>query len=237
MFRPRLSGLLADFPRRRHGWQQRKSPKLLLHLVLLSTTLVAVNGCAVTGPWRLAKQRQGIELYLQEYPDSAIPEFKGVVTINTSLQNVMSMLTDFSSWPDWVYGCRHAEVVRTLGYSEAYLYQITDMPLISDRDALLHGVTKVDESGNEIVIHVEAAPRYCDNNDISGCRLPNESRLVRVTQLNGSFHLKKLGPDKVLVTWRQHVEPGGGVPDWITRFMLSKVPMRSLQKLKQRLER
>jgi len=202
--------------------------------VLLTVVLLA--GCAVTGGWQPVRDSKAVQVYLREHPNSPIPEFRAVTTFNASLGRVVSILTDFGAWSDWVYGYRHAEILQTIGYTEAYIYQIIDLPIVRDRDMLMHAELRRRDESNEVIIEVESAPHYCDNSQRSACRAPNESDLVRVTELSATFRLKQLDNNQVELVWRQHLEPGGRLPAWLTRLMLARVPVSSLRELRKQVE-
>lgn len=200
----------------------------LAGVIVLVTFL---SGCAVTGGWQPERDGKDVRVDFREYPGSAIPEFRAVITIHASRSSVVSVMTDFGAWPEWVYGCRHAEILQTIGYTRAYVYQVTELPIVRDRDMLMHAEMTAME--DEVVIEVESVPDYCKNNERSSCRVPNESDLVRVRELSATFRIKQLDDDQVEVSWQQHFDPGGNIPSWATRLMLAKVPTWSLQRLKQ----
>lgn len=188
-------------------------------------------GCAVTGGWQPEREGKDVRVDFREYPGSAVPEFRAVVTIDASRSRVVSVMTDFGAWPEWVYGCSHAAVLQTIGYTEAYVYQVTELPIVRDRDMLMHA--EMMTTDDEMVIEVESVPDYCENNERSACRVPNESNLVRVTELSATFRIRRLDNDQVEVSWQQHLEPGGHIPAWATRLLLVRVPVWSLRQLKQ----
>lgn len=200
----------------------------LAGVVVLVTFL---SSCAVTGGWQPKREGKDVRVEFREYPGSAIPEFRAVVTIEASRSSVVSVMTDFGAWPEWVYGSRHAEILQTIGYTEAYVYQVTGLPIVRDRDMLMHA--EMTTTDDEMVIEVESVPDYCENNERSSCRVPNESDLVRVTELSATFRIRQLDNDQVEVIWQQHLDPGGHIPAWATRLMLPRVPVWSLRELKQ----
>lgn len=197
---------------------------------------VLLNACAVHGDWRLQQETDAVRYFEREYPGSAIPEFRAEVRIRASLQDVMNVLTDFASHPDWIHRLESTGVVRTAGFAEAYLYQVVDLPLIADRDMLVHGRIVPKEPGKHVVLELKAVPDYCDGKEISACEAPNRSDLVRVRQLSGIFDIRRVEPDWVEVSWCQHLDPGGAVPAWATRLMLADVPIESLRNLKTLVE-
>jgi uncharacterized protein YndB with AHSA1/START domain len=197
---------------------------------------VLLNACAVHGDWRLQQETDAVRYFEREHPGSAIPEFRAEVRIRASLQDVMNVLTDFASHPNWIHRLASTSVIRTVGFAEAYLYQVVDLPLIADRDMLVHGRIVPVEPGEHVVLELEAAPDYCEDKTIQACEAAKRSGLVRVRQLSGTFDIRRVDPDRVEVSWQQHLDPGGAVPAWATRLMLKDVPIESLRNLKALVE-
>lgn len=213
------------------------SYRTILGTIPAALATVLLGACAVHhDDWRLREAADEVRYFERAYPGSAIPEFRAEVRIRASLQQVMSVVTDFSSHPDWIHRLRSAGIVKTVGFAEAYLYQVVDLPLIADRDMLVHGRIVPKTPGEHVVLELEAAPDYCDDKTIEACEAPKRSRLVRVRQLSGTFDIRRTGPDWVEVSWRQHLDPGGAVPAWATRLMLKDVPIKSLRNLKALVE-
>ncbi len=192
--------------------------------IVVIILLALLGGCATTGGGK------DITVRFEEYPRSSIPAFVAKVRIESSIGNVMSILMDFSSWPGWAYGCERIEVLETIGYTDAYLYQVTKVPVIRNRDSIIHAMSS--SSDGEVVIRFEAAPDYCLDSQRSACEMVNESRLIRVTEMSGSFALRNVSANEVEVTWQQHLDPAGWVPDFLVRWKQGDIPVRSLTRLK-----
>jgi hypothetical protein len=199
-------------------------------LALTLSVILLTAGCANTSVKDQVAVKDGIELRFEDFPGSSIPTFVATVRIESSVGNLMAMLMDFSSWPNWAYGCERIDVLQTIGYTEAYVYQVTNVPVIRDRDSILHAISTV--SDGEVVIDFESAPDYCLNNDKSACESTKNSSLIRVRQMSGSFSLKQVSAKEVDVTWLQHQDPGGLVPDFLVRLNLKDIPLKSLSRLK-----
>lgn len=203
---------------------------------LILFPLITITGCATYTDWTLTSNRDGVPVYLQEFPGSDIPQFRASVTIRASRNDVVSALTDFTSYPDWVYQCERAEVIKLAGYTQAYIYQVTRLPLVRDRDMIMHGTLSLQQKQNRVTIELNTEPDYCREETSPLCTEINASNLVRVKVASGRFSITQLDDEHVRVDWQQHMEPGGWLPDWITRMMLDDVPRKSLSNLKQRLE-
>lgn len=202
--------------------------------------LLLLSGCAVTGGWQQVRQGEAVDLYYRAHPDSPIPRFRAVVSIDASRAAVMSVLTDFGSWPEWLYRCESAEIIGTRGYREAWIYQVTDLPVVRNRDVIMHATISTNVGEDDVVIEARTAPEYCDSAEADGrsvCREIRNANHVRVAALSGRFRIRSLEGGQVQVVWEQHIDPGGMLPDWLVRMMLDDLPMRSLRRLKQIVER
>ncbi|MFT6435610.1 MAG: hypothetical protein ACJAVI_003665 [Candidatus Azotimanducaceae bacterium] len=200
-----------------------------LLVLTLAVTLLAAS-CANTPVKDQVKVIDGIELRFEDFPDSSIPAFVAKVRIRSSMGNLMLMLMDFSSWPDWAYGCERIEVLQTVGFTEAYLYQVTRVPVIRDRDSILHAISTTFDG--ETLINFESAPDFCLKSERAACESTKNASLVRVREMSGSFSLKQISNEEIEVTWRQHQDPGGLVPEFLVRSNLSDIPLKSLTRLK-----
>ncbi|MBD3649351.1 MAG: hypothetical protein HUJ31_18300 [Pseudomonadales bacterium] len=187
----------------------------------------------MTGGWRQVQTTDDVVLSYREYPGSAIPEFRASTVIEGSRSSVISVMTDFGSWPEWVYRCDRAQIIQTRGYEEAWIHQVTDLPVVRDRDVIMHAVIRTIDG--DILIEVEAAPDFCDDKESSSCR-ETDGPYVRVTQMKGTFRIRRHDDGKVEVLWQQYLDPNGLIPAWMTRMMLDDIPIRSLQRLKQIVE-
>lgn len=208
------------------------------YFLVLGLSVLSLNGCASLSPdWQLQKQSDGISYSTrQSQQQPSLPEFKASVRINASIPDVMALVTDFSRHPEWVYRCKELSIISLKGYTEAYLYQVNSLPVIKDRDIILHARTLSSDDGSQVRILLSAAPHFCDNNDDEDCAAIRESKYIRVTEAEGEFVLNKIDNATTEIIWQQFLTPGGAIPNWLFRAMLADVPMQSLRRLKELLE-
>ena len=121
--------------------------------------------------------------------------------------------------------------MQIIGYQEAYVYQVTALPLVRDRDAIVHARLSSNDSGDKLTIVFESAPDYCLKNKRDACQITNQENTIRVRELVGQFVLQRISKDETILTWEQYTEPAGMIPDWATTLMLPRVPVRSLTQL------
>jgi hypothetical protein len=148
----------------------------------------------------------------------------------------MTVLTDFAAWPSWVYGSEQVTLLQAIGFTGAYVYQVTRLPLVRDRDVIMHATISSVTPGKEVVVKFELDPDYCDESERESCAGPNTSTHVRLRELSGFFRITQVARGEVEIIWHQHMDPGGMLPDWIVRMMQPRVPVQSLSRLKALLE-
>ena len=105
----------------------------------------------------------------------------------------------------------------------SYQYSIMSTPWpISDRDNIFRSVMTRDETTGSVEITVDAAPDH----------YPVQKRLHRVTRAKGSWLLTPDGPNKTHVKFVMHLEPGGGIPDWMVNAQIIATPFDALTNMR-----
>ncbi|WP_317933368.1 START domain-containing protein [Halioxenophilus sp. WMMB6] len=212
-------------------------------LLLVLLTLLA-SGCTslrTTEPspaneWQLTKQQAGIDFYTRPSELGPLPEFKASTVLKVPKGEVMNLLLDFERHPQWVYGCQESEMIAMESYTEAYIYQVTKMPVIKGRDLIMLATTTEDYANGQTIIELQAAPDYCANNSDRDCTAIRAANYVHVQHARGRFIVTELSEQSTQIDWIQYVDPAGLVPHWLVRANLARVPIKSLRQLKALLE-
>ena len=205
--------------------------------VIVVCLLLAVTGCAtLQSSWQQKTEKSAVTYYTRASKVASIPEFKATVEIKAPISDVITTLTDFSSHPQWVYGCQQSEVLGLNSLSDAYVYQVTKIPLLKDRDTIMHATIKSSNGGNRVLIRFKSSPNYCDDKDTSKCDLTKDNNYVRVQDAMGTFLITAIDSQTTAIEWTQFLDPAGALPHWLFRSRLSQVPIKSLNSLKELVE-
>lgn len=173
--------------------------------------------------WELAKDKDGIKVFLKTVPGSKIKEFKGMTNIKSSLDSILAVLNDTEACPKWIHNCKDAFKLSEISFNEGYVYQVINFPFpVKDRDLILHSVMTQDVDTNQVTIKLTAVPDY----------IP-ETRNVRIKKSDGLYLLKPLPDRSIEVTWQHHTEPEGGIPKWIVNSLLVDTPFKTLNNLRE----
>ncbi len=206
--------------------------KTLLVLVLV-TLLVP----ALAGEWELERDEQGIRVYTREVPFSDIRQFRAEMTLPASLDLVLAVFDDFKHYPEWKFKVSMSGVLSQPDETSWYHYQDIRMPFpLDDRLFILHSRLEP-VSTREVVIDTRAVPDYCADNSEQPCHLIHSSDALVVKQASGRHVLQQLEDGSTRVTWTQHAEPGGRLPDWLVNAMLVDGPWETFSKLREQVSR
>jgi hypothetical protein len=93
---------------------------------------------------------------------------------------------------------------------------------VTNRDVVFHIQITHDPETKAATIRLTAAPAYTPETDN-----------VRMQQSTGEYVFEPAADGMVNVTWRQHAEPAGGIPQWLINAMLVDIPFNSLKALQQ----
>lgn len=214
------------------------------HLSVILAALVIgialLPGCAqLPSSWQTQKEKPPVTYSTRSSPLPALPEFKAEVTVQAPMAKVKNVLMDFARHPQWVFGCQRSEIISLDNYTDATVYQVTQLPIVRNRDVIMAAKARDGENNHDqptFTVTLEAVPDFCQDNTSTGCQRVNQSKLVRVRQAQGSFTLTELAPEQTHVSWQQYLDPAGSLPAWLYHANLAQVPIKTLRNLKQLVE-
>jgi hypothetical protein len=196
----------------------------LLTQISLGFLLIIIGGTqSQADDWTLEKQADGIDVYTRPVAGSYIKEFKGEGVVGVDVEDIVGLLRDAGRFKDWFPNTSESRLVKREG-DTSYQYSVMATPWpISDRDNVFRSVTTRDESTGRVEITVNAAPT----------EVPIQDGRHRVTRAKGSWQLTPQGPERTLVTFIMHLEPGGGLPDWMVNARIVATPFEALMNLRK----
>lgn len=174
-------------------------------------------------PWKLAEQQYGIDVYTRPVSGSGIMEFKAEAEINAPLDSIDTLLHDASLFKTWFPNTPKSKLLKREG-EVSYQWSVLRTPWpISDRDNVLRAVTKKDREAGIVQISVVAAPDAH----------PEQEDYVRVREAHGKWILESIGERKTRVLFQMHLEPGGGIPQWLINASVVDTPLEAITNLRE----
>jgi hypothetical protein len=183
------------------------------------------SGLAQAEDWQLAKDEDGIKIYLSEVPGSKYKAYRGVTTIASDVATLRELQEDVKGSCAWIHACAEQSLLKHEG-GESWIYTRFKMPWpVEARDSVLHVVSEQGADGS-LTRKLDGQPQY----------IPDDKDHTRVASLKGFWSLvPKDG--KVEVTYQVHTEPGGSVPSWLANSFVVDAPFNTLKGLRELAEK
>lgn len=161
--------------------------------------------------WELVKNESSIAVYSREISGRDYLEYKGVTRFNTSLAGVVSLLEDISSYPSWLYTCRQAKVLKNQGPGQRFIHFVYDVPVYSNRDAVMHSCAARDKDGNSVTVKFKRVEFSRTKSLFESAKITRDDDNEYVKHLSVSWQLNRMGND-VEVTYIIYLDPDIGFP-------------------------
>ncbi len=186
--------------------------------------------------WQANGERKNIRLFIRDYPDSNIPEFKAIVQIPSTMATVLAVLLDVEKSPQWIHQCGEASLLDQPSAFEKIIYQVNEIPLAKDRDFILRAQLSFAENAESVRIKLETSNDFCLHQQTDICQRINQSKYVRIKHLIGEYHLRQISNKLIEVTWQQFVDPGGKLPSWIIKSQIDNIAFKTLDSLRKQVK-
>ncbi|NWD72755.1 START domain-containing protein [Pseudomonas gingeri] len=194
---------------------------ILLSATALASVLLSAATLAAPPDWRLAKDEDGIRVYLSQVPGSRYQSFRGEVEIKADVDTLSNLQENLRVACKWLYACADMRLLKNDG-DDTWVYLTTELPWpAAPRDMVLHVHTERNDDGS-LVRHLDAAPDYA----------PAVPGLIRVKQLTGTWKMQPLSDTQTQVTYQLQAEPAGDIPSWLANQFVVDAPMVSLKTLR-----
>lgn len=176
--------------------------------------------------WELAKDKDGIKVYLRQTPLSPIRAFKGVAEVDVDFSRLVALIWDGEGYIDWLILCNESKLLNTESDTEQILYTMNKPPWpVKKRDNILHRTISQDPETLAVTIQM------CLLNDY----LPEKKGHVRVPLLTGYGKITPLGNGKAELIYEVLVDVGGAIPKWIQNFCVVNTPYATIQNIRKML--
>jgi ribosome-associated toxin RatA of RatAB toxin-antitoxin module len=186
---------------------------------------LSVAAPALAGDWTLARQENGITVHTRPVADSGIDEFRGVAEVGVAASEVLALVRDSDRFKEWFPNTTESKLLDRDG-AVSHQYSVMDAPWpVSERDNVFRSVMSRDEASGTIELTLTANPDH----------YPEQDGRVRVRHARGSWRFEPLGPTRTRITFQMHLDPGGGVPQWLMNARVVDSPFEALTNLRAKL--
>ena len=178
--------------------------------------------------WVLAKNNKGVKVYTRKVEGIDFKEFKGIITIKTSLASLVALVGDVEAAPDWLANCSKSRLLKRINSTETYTYSLSKAPWpVKDRDAIVHNVVSQDKRSLAVTIKQTGKPDY----------IKAKKNITRVKRIEGFWKFTPQKDGDVEVVYQVLSDPGGDIPAWLVNASLVSQPYETLLKMQKVIKR
>ena len=176
--------------------------------------------------WEMIKDKDGIQVYLEEEGIYAFKTFKGTTTIDASIHDFIDTIFDLNSYAEWGHNVKSASLLERNGDTLQIYYSIAKAPFpYKNRDGVYRNRFTWNKEKKELNVSIEVLDDYLEEND----------KYIRVSG-NGYWKVKVVAKNKLEVTFLMQVDPGGAVPSWLANLFVEDTPFNTLTNIKKNID-
>lgn len=174
--------------------------------------------------WKLAKEKDGIEIYTRKIEGYSIKEYKSISAVEASPEELLDIMIDVESYIDWMANVKETKMVKHDVAEKFYVYTEVEVPWPFDnRDEVsLSEVSRVPETG---AIKIQIS--------IVESEIPEKKGVIRLTEGEGVWIFTPLADGTTEIYHQFAAEPGGSIPTWLANMFLVDGPYKTMLGLKE----
>lgn len=192
----------------------------IVAVTLLGCAMAFTAAAAPPADWRLAKDSDGIRVYLRKVEGSQYQAYRGVVEIRADISTLSALQDDPVGACRWVFACAEMRLLKQ-NRGERWTYTRIAMPWpVQDRDVVIH--LRDEPLADGLVRHLQGEPDF----------IAERQGLLRVPSLSGQWRMRTKSPGVTEVIYEAQSEPGGSIPAWLANSFVVDAPFNTLKNLR-----
>ena len=197
---------------------------MAVYSVILSFLVAMPAFVMAASDWKLAIQKDGIEVSTRPVRGSDLDEFMGLADIDAPIDVVYAVIKDIPAATQWMADCKENREIRKIDEYKSVQFNVTKAPWpVSDREALCIVTEKKDEKTGKITFE------FHETNDPP---VPVGKGNVRMPEISGQWILTPINRDHTKVFYTVKSNPGGYLPKALANMKSKDIPYNTLMGLK-----
>lgn len=174
--------------------------------------------------WELKKEKNDIKVYIRESAGSSINEVRVVASVKASIEELVEVVYDIDSYPEWVSNMKSAEILETVSKREIYYYFEAEVPWpFSNRDDVMRFTMEENSKTGGVTINFTGNPDY----------IPEKKKIVRLRKNQGHWKFTPMKNGKTEIDYQFLTDPGKGNPGWLVNMFIVDGPYETIENLKE----
>lgn len=173
--------------------------------------------------WKLAKEKDGIEVYTRKTEGFELKEYKSIAIVDASPEKLLKILKDVDSYKEWMANVKIAKLLKD-DEDRFYVYTEVNVPWPFDnRDQVTVSVVSKKPETGIIEIKIDVVADY----------LPENKGIIRLPAGGGYWIFTPLPDGKTELYHQFAGDPGGSIPSWLANMFLVDGPYKTMLGLKE----
>ncbi len=194
----------------------------LTFLILLITADLSLLG-QPSNLWQLARDREGVEVYIHRAVERQVKGFKATTTVNISMEDLETILDNVDEYPNWHAGVKYAKKILKKTEETFYVLVKTNNAWPAKDQELTWFVNK----------HWDKSEGYLFYDQICSLNVSAEKRVnEQIPQAWGGWRLRELESGEVEIQYILSADQGGKLPTWLINILSADNPHKTLCNLK-----
>lgn len=178
--------------------------------------------------WRKIHEQHGVVVSTRDEPGHALPMFRGRAEVRGPILHVLAVVLDDDRAKEWAQSADEAVVLRKIDARTEIVYsRARQVWPVRDRDLVMKRSVEVVRPGEEFRVRLVCLPG----------EKPRIENVVRMTDCETVFWLRKIDAATTFVEFRVRADPGGSSPDWLVRWASQNVPLETLSALRRQVQK
>ena len=178
--------------------------------------------------WKLSTATDGMKVYTSIVPDSKIKAVKVEYDLDATLAQLVTVLLDVKTCPEWVYSTVSCTLIKRVSPSELYYYSEVNLPWpAQNRDFVAHLTITQNPVTKVVTIDGPAVPGF----------VPEKKGIVRIEHSTGKWLITPLSTKRVHVEYTLQVDSGGAIPAWLVNLFATEGPVQIFKRLRMQVQK
>lgn len=176
--------------------------------------------------WKLQKETKTIKAYTSKIDGSSIKSYKVVATLNTSIECVYSLLSDYNNYPKMYKNLDEMKILKD-GENEIKAYTVYDLPW---------PVQNIDMVSQVIITKNDNIIKFKTNSLINS-EIEKKKNLVRIIDFKEEFVIKRAKNNQSEITIIGRIDVGGSIPVWVQNLFVIDGPINIINFVDEKCKR
>lgn len=173
--------------------------------------------------WNLVRENESIHVFKRNNTDG-YKDIRIEATFHAEMDDLIEILNDVDSYPDWVYKCEGAEEIGSTNSGFLRYWMVSDFPFpFKDRELVILSRSYIDDHG---VYHSSSHAEIGK---------PRNNENILVDKFDSQWIVRNAGEGTIRIEYEVSTRPGGIIPAWLYNMAVDHGPFKTMEALQEKL--